>query len=176
MRQLLHHLSRRGRCEARLTSSKRGVRSPFQTENNQTMREHTPLRGSMLFPECKKSGGAGGTASCRGYRGRAPNPCAAALSPQTSVALFAGNGGQLEVFRQTESIQPPLREYALSYMDHFPATRRLCQSGCNIRLLPRLCYKIRPNCPGQKENSLFGAKERMIRPLAGTNGLFHPGP
>ena len=51
--------------------------------------------------ECQKSGGAGGTASCRGYRGRAPNPCAAALSPQTSAALFAGNGGQLGVFRQT---------------------------------------------------------------------------
>ena len=50
--------------------------------------------------ECQKSGGAGGTASCRGYRGSAPNPCAAALSPQTSVALFAGNGGQLGVFRQ----------------------------------------------------------------------------
>ena len=55
------------------------------------------------YTECQKSGGAGGTASCRGYRGRAPNPCAAALSPQTSVALFAGNGGQLGVFRQTAS-------------------------------------------------------------------------
>ena len=71
--------------------------------------------------ECQKSGGAGGTASCRGYRGRAPNPYAAALFPQTSLrvrstededspkgyrspkpatlrgagrkALFAGNGG-----------------------------------------------------------------------------------
>jgi len=51
--------------------------------------------------ECQKSGGAGGTASCRGYRGSAPNPCAAALFPRTSVALFAGNGGQLGVFRQT---------------------------------------------------------------------------
>ena len=51
----------------------------------------------------KKSGGAGGTASCRGYRGGAPNPCAAALSPQTSVALFAGAGGQLGVFRQAEA-------------------------------------------------------------------------
>ena len=48
--------------------------------------------------ECQKSGGAGGTASCRGYRGGAPNSCAAALSPQTSVALFAGNGGQLGGF------------------------------------------------------------------------------
>ena len=55
----------------------------------------------VLRAECQKSGGAGGTASCRGYRGRAPNPCAAALFPQTSVALFAGNGGQLGVFRQT---------------------------------------------------------------------------
>ena len=53
--------------------------------------------------ECQKSGGAGGTASCRGYRGGAPNPCAAALSPQTSVALFAGAGGQLGVFRQAEA-------------------------------------------------------------------------
>ena len=71
--------------------------------------------------ECQKSGGARGTASCRGYRGRAPNPYAAALFPQTSLrvrstededspkgyrspkpatlrgagrkALFAGNGG-----------------------------------------------------------------------------------
>ena len=85
---------------------------------------------------CKvsKSGGAGGTASCRGYRGGAPNPCAAALSPQTSLrvrstededspkgfrspkpaahrgagrkALFAGNSGQLGVFRQTETPHP----------------------------------------------------------------------
>ena len=53
--------------------------------------------------ECQKSGGAGGTASCRGYRGGAPNPCAAALSPQTSEALFAGNGGQLVVFRQPDA-------------------------------------------------------------------------
>ena len=57
--------------------------------------------------ECQKSGGAGGTVSCRGYRGSAPNPCAAALSPQTSVALFAGAGGQLGVFRQAER---PLHE------------------------------------------------------------------
>ncbi len=48
--------------------------------------------------ECQKSGGAGGTASCRGYRGGAPKPCAAALFPQTSVALFAGADGQLGVF------------------------------------------------------------------------------
>ncbi len=84
--------------------------------------------GSRLFravSECQKSGGAGGTASCRGYRGRAPNPCAAALSPQaprtrtarraTAVrspprhvagrkALFAGNSGQLGFFRQTEAV------------------------------------------------------------------------
>ena len=53
--------------------------------------------------ECQKIGGAGGTASCRGYRGRAPKPCAAALFPQTSVALFAGIGGQLRVFRQPAS-------------------------------------------------------------------------
>ena len=80
--------------------------------------------------ECQKSGGAVGTASCRGYRGGAPNPCAAALSPQTSLrvrstededspkgyrspkpatlrgagrkALFAGSSGQLGVFRQAE--------------------------------------------------------------------------
>ena len=70
--------------------------------------------------------------ACRGYRGGAPNSCAAALFPQTSLrmrsiededspkgyrspkpatpsggagrkALFAGNGGQLWVFRQTDS-------------------------------------------------------------------------
>ena len=58
--------------------------------------------GKKGTAERQKSGGAGGTASCRGYRGSAPNPCAAALSPQTSVALFAGNGGQLGVFRQTD--------------------------------------------------------------------------
>jgi len=40
---------------------------------------HFPL--GMRRTECQKSGGAGGTASCRGYRGRAPNPCAAALFP-----------------------------------------------------------------------------------------------
>ena len=37
--------------------------------------------------ECQKSGGAGGTVSCRGYRGGAPNPFAAALSPQTSLRV-----------------------------------------------------------------------------------------
>ena len=42
--------------------------------------------------------------ACRGYRGRAPNPCAAALFPQTSEALFAGKGGQFWFFRQTEKI------------------------------------------------------------------------
>ena len=83
--------------------------------------------------ECQKSGGAGGTASCRGYRGGAPNSCAAALSPQTSLrvrstededspkgyrspkpamrsragrkALFAGNGGQLGGVRQTAALE-----------------------------------------------------------------------
>ena len=59
--------------------------------------EHKKRRN---LSECQKSGGAGGTASCRSYGGRAPNPCAAAIFPQTSVALFAGSGGQLGVFRQ----------------------------------------------------------------------------
>ena len=31
------------------------------------------------------------------------NPCVAALSPQTSVALFAGTGSQLWVFRQYDT-------------------------------------------------------------------------
>ncbi len=46
--------------------------------------------GSRLFravSECQKSGGAGGTPSCQGYRGRAPNHCAAALSTQTSLRV-----------------------------------------------------------------------------------------
>ena len=49
--------------------------------------------------------------ACRGDRGRAPNPCATALSPQTSVALFAGVDGQLGGFRQTETMlvtRPPM--------------------------------------------------------------------
>ena len=89
----------------------------------------------------KKCGGAGGTASCRGYRGGAPNPCAAALSPQTSFrvrstededspkgyrspkpatpsgagrkALFAGASGQLGVFRQTDAFQNERHFYKL---------------------------------------------------------------
>ena len=83
-------------------------------------------RNFFAGAECQKSGGAGGTASCRGYRGGAPKPCAAALFPQTSLrvrstededspkgyrspkpaarsgagrkALFAGADGQLGVF------------------------------------------------------------------------------
>ena len=82
------------------------------------------LRVALGQPALRLSSGA-----CRGYRGSAPNPCAAALSPQTSLrvrstededspkgyrspkpatlsggagrkALFAGAGGQLRVFRQ----------------------------------------------------------------------------
>ena len=37
-----------------------------------------------------KTGGAGGTASCQGFRGSAPKPCATPLCPRTSAALFAG--------------------------------------------------------------------------------------
>ena len=79
-----------------------------------------------------KSGGAGGTASCRGHRGGAPNPCAAAFFPQTSLrvrstededspkgyrspkpatlrgagrkALFAGNSGQLGLSRRAYNV------------------------------------------------------------------------
>jgi len=50
------------------------------------------------------------------YRGGAPSLCAAALSPQTSVALFAGIGGQLWVFRQTE----PSRKGGLSACERSP--------------------------------------------------------
>ena len=59
---------------------------------------HAALIGGS---ECQKSGGAEVSASCRGYRGEAPNPCAAAHFPQTSEALFAGNDGQLGIFQQT---------------------------------------------------------------------------
>ena len=79
-------------------------RKKFQTPES-AKQAFRPEKGRKA-PECQKSGGAGGTASCRGYRGGAPNPCAAALSPQTSVALFAGNSGQLGVFRQAEAFRP----------------------------------------------------------------------
>lgn len=72
----------------------RRKRSPEENERRAKIREL--LLSSNT--ECQKSGGAGGTASCRGYRGGAPNPCAAALSPQTSVALFAGDNGQVRGF------------------------------------------------------------------------------
>ena len=79
----------------------RRKRSPEENERRAKIREL--LLSSNT--ECQKSGGAGGTASCRGYRGGAPNPCAAALSPQTSVALFAGDNGQLCFFRQAENTE-----------------------------------------------------------------------
>ena len=63
---------------------------------------HGAFRGDQsadLPRRVKKRGGAGGTASCRDYRGGAPKPCAAAHFPQTSAALFAGANGQLGVFR-----------------------------------------------------------------------------
>ena len=48
-----------------------------------------------------KKRGAGGTASCHGFRGSAPKPYAAALAPRISQALLPGDGGQSEFFRQS---------------------------------------------------------------------------
>ena len=107
-----------------------------QADNSEFLTDESPNAAKHWGSECQKSGGAGGTVSCRGYRGGAPNPCATALSPQTTLrvrstededspkgyrspkpatpsggagrkALFAGAGGQLGVFRQTE---PPFLE------------------------------------------------------------------
>ena len=119
-----------------------------------------------------KSRGAGGTASCRGYRGGAPKPCAAALSPQTSLrvhstededspkgyrspkpatlcgagrkALFAGNGGQLGVFRQTEAGQP------------FP-------SGCSAFLIQMLRNEDKDVCSQNKEKRTGKKRMRKIK-------------
>ena len=92
------------RCTAAPTAWYRKEKTMQRSDSLQRMIfPHLLHTGITAFiPECQKSGGAGGTVSCRGYRGSAPNPCAAALSPQTSVALFAGAGGQLGVFRQAE--------------------------------------------------------------------------
>ena len=73
--------------------------------------------------------------ACRGYRGSAPNPCAAALSPQTSVALFAGNGGRLGVFRQAETAfvrqrQSLVRHFSLAD-DFIPAAHAFARSKRN---------------------------------------------
>ncbi len=76
-------------------------------EDGQQTRSYTPKKASRKKARsasvCQKSGGAGGTASCRGFRGRAPKPYAAAFFPRTSEALFAGAGGRSGVFRQSDA-------------------------------------------------------------------------
>ena len=101
-------------------------------------------------------------------RNRAPNPCAAALFPQTSLrvrstededspkgyhspkpatlrgagrkALFAGNGGQLWVFRQTETPPSPVFQGKAAFFILSPPPRSpncFYFSGCKFPPTPR---------------------------------------
>ena len=50
----------------------------------------------------RKSGGAGGTASCRGFKGGAPKPCRVTHFPRTCVAVFVDKRLLLGVFQQSK--------------------------------------------------------------------------
>ena len=149
-----------------------------------------PIGNAALTRMCRsgegdrsaKSGGAGGTASCRGYRGGAPNPCAAALFPQTSLrvrstededspkgyrspkpttlcgagrkALFAGNSGQLWVFRQTGTGDAPQRRIPRLY------PIRLFPYALPLTVISPASALALPNAPLGKRRSL--AKARMF--------------
>ena len=54
-------------------------------------------RAVMRLPvqRIEKTGGAGGTASCQGFRDSAPKPCATVLFPQAGTAMFAGTASKL---------------------------------------------------------------------------------
>ena len=104
---------------------------------------------SRRASECQKSGGAGGTASCRGYRGSAPNPCAAALSPQTSVALFAGNGGQFWAFRQTDTgleEKSPVFSYIVYIVQEREAQKRIAGASRGQRGNGSFFHPVSPAC------------------------------
>ena len=94
-------------------------------------------KASVLSKKVAKSGRAGGTAFCRGFRGRFPKPCATAHFPRTSEALFADAGGRSWVFRQSEACNQA--DYRLFYFcPRTKSARFLVFKGKNQHFFPAL--------------------------------------
>ena len=94
-------------------------------------------KASVLSKKVAKSGRAGGTAFCRGFRGRFPKPCATAHFPRTSEALFADAGGRSWVFRQSEACNQA--DYRLFYFcPKTKSARFLVFKGKNQHFFPAL--------------------------------------
>ena len=62
----------------------------------------TPLKQRDGKPSgCSKSGGAGGAASCRGFRDGTPKPCSVTHFLRTSAAMFVVERFHIGVFQQS---------------------------------------------------------------------------